>query len=60
MNPALIGLLIQFALQYGIPAARDIVALLNKPNPTAEDWNTMFVNAEVNAKKFLEQTEPKL
>jgi len=58
MNPALIGLVIEFAIKYGIPAARDIVALIHKPNPTAEDWSKMFDSVESNAKKFLEQTNP--
>lgn len=40
MNAAMI--IAQFAIQYGIPAAQALVALFNKPSPTAEDWNTVF------------------
>ena len=35
----------QFALQYGIPCAQELVALFNKPNPTAADWAVVFNKA---------------
>lgn len=53
MDPVTISLILQFALKYGIPAARSIVELLQKPNPTLDDWNKAFDSAEDNAKKFL-------
>lgn len=59
MNPALVGLVIEFALKYGLPAAREIVALIHNPNPTIADWGKVFDAAEVNARIFLESTAPK-
>ena len=34
-----------FALTYGIPAAQELVALFDKPNPTAADWALVFNKA---------------
>ena len=59
MNPALVGLVIEFALKYGLPAAREIVALLHNPAPSIADWDKMFDAAETNAKLFLDSTAPK-
>lgn len=57
MAAALIPLILQYALQYGIPAARDIITVLNKKDPTPEDWTNAFNNSEKNALAFLKQTE---
>lgn len=35
----------QFAIQYGIPAAQELAALFEKPNPTAADWALVFNKA---------------
>lgn len=56
MPTSLIPIILQYALQYGIPAARDVVNLLYKPAPTLQDWNSMFDASEANALKFLAQT----
>lgn len=39
---AIAPLLIQFALQYGIPAAEDIIAALKKPDATIADVEALF------------------
>lgn len=35
----------QFAIQFGIPAAQKLVALLNNPNPTQADWDAVWALA---------------
>ncbi len=55
MPPALIVSLI---LQYGIPAARQIIELArSKAEPSLDDWLTTLAAVEVNAQKFLERTK---
>ncbi len=36
----------QFAIQYGIPAASELAALFEKPNPTAADWALVWAKAQ--------------
>jgi hypothetical protein len=57
MNP-LIPLILEFALKYGIPAARQIVELARKPEPTLEDWNLLFDRATEHSSAFLAETKP--
>lgn len=45
MNPAILVIL-QYAVQYGIPAALEIVKLFQKPNPTLADWEAAFAVAQ--------------
>lgn len=50
------GLIIaQFALQYGIPAARELLALLRTPNPTAEQWQKVWDTAEKGYDTYLDE-----
>lgn len=57
MPIALIPLILEFSLKFGIPAARQIVEMIRKPEPTVDDWDKVFDLAESNAKKFLEETK---
>lgn len=60
MDPATIALastILSYAVKYGIPAVRQIIEVIHKPNPTLEDWNKAFDTAEINAKIFLAETE---
>jgi hypothetical protein len=36
----------QFAIQYGIPAAQELTALFQKPNPTVADWQVVWDKAK--------------
>lgn len=56
MPAALIPIVLQAMFQYGIPAARDLVTFLHKPNPLLQDWMDMFDKIEDNAKIFLKET----
>jgi len=46
MNPALIGVILQFAVQYGIPAAQEAIALLKKPDATLADVEALFAKVK--------------
>lgn len=45
MPPAIL-LIVQYALQFGIPAALEIVKLFQKTNPTLADWEAAFAVAQ--------------
>lgn len=45
MNP-LIPLVLEYALRYGIPAALEIVKLVQKKEITVADWEAAFAKAE--------------
>ena len=60
MDPATIALattIVSYAVKYGIPAAREIINVIHKPNPTLDDWNAAFDKATTNAKVFLDETK---
>lgn len=42
MTPATIAIIAQFAIQYGIPAAQDLIALFKNQNATIADVEAMF------------------
>lgn len=42
MNPALVALIIQYGLQYGTPAAMEIIAVLKNSNATISDVEALF------------------
>jgi hypothetical protein len=42
MNPTLVALLVQYGLQYGIPAAMEIIAVLRNSNATISDVEALF------------------
>lgn len=42
MNPTLVALIIQYGLQYGIPAAMEIIAVLRNTNATLSDVEALF------------------
>lgn len=46
MSPALIALLAQAILQYGLPAVLQIINNMQKPNPTEADWTAAFALAQ--------------
>ena len=35
----------QFAIQFGLPAAQELVKLFQKSNPTQADWDAVFALA---------------
>jgi hypothetical protein len=41
-----ITIILQLAVQYGIPLAREVVALFQKKEVTIDDWNKIFDLAE--------------
>lgn len=45
MNP-IVTLLIQAAIQYGIPAAEEIIAVLKKPDATIADVEALFAKVK--------------
>lgn len=45
MPPATILLIVQAALQYGIPFAQQVIALFQKTTVTLDDWNKLFAIA---------------
>ena len=54
LTPALIA---QLILQFGIPAAREILVLFrSKTEPTLDEWLATLDKAEVHAKAFLART----
>lgn len=57
MEAPLIASILNYAVTYGIPAARKIVELIRKPDPTLEDWNRAFDAATKNAEIFLRETD---
>ena len=46
MSPALIALIAQAILQYGLPAVIQIINNMSKPNPTEADWAAAFALAQ--------------
>lgn len=54
---AVLPSILDYAVQYGLPAARQIIALIHNPAPTLDDWNKSFDVAESNAKTFLDATK---
>lgn len=42
MTPALIATLVQYAVQYGIPAVMDVIAIIKRPDATIADVEAMF------------------
>lgn len=42
MTPALIATLVQYAVQFGIPAVMDVIAILKNNNATIADVEIMF------------------
>jgi len=42
MNPTLVALLVQYGLQYGIPAAMEIISVLRNSNATISDVEALF------------------
>lgn len=46
MTPATIAIIAQFAIQYGIPAAQELIALFKKPDATIADVETMFAKVK--------------
>lgn len=46
MTPATIVLIAQFAVQYGIPAAQELIALLKKPDATIADVEALFAKVK--------------
>jgi hypothetical protein len=51
MDPATIALIAQFAIQFGIPAGRALVALFSIKDPTPADWEKVFLLAEQSYKE---------
>jgi hypothetical protein len=45
MNPVVL-LVIQYAVQYGIPAAQEIIAVLKKPDATLADVEVLFAKIQ--------------
>lgn len=43
MTSATIALIAQFAIQYGIPAAQELIALLKKPDADIADVEALFL-----------------
>lgn len=46
MTPAMIALIAQYALEYGLPAARKLVELFRTPAPTWDQWDDIFALSE--------------
>lgn len=57
MTPAVITLIAEVMLKYGIPAAEHLVAMFKKPTVTEQDWKELFEKSRTNAEKFLERTK---
>lgn len=59
MDPATISLIVQFALQYGIPAARKLVELFHTEKPTTEQWEAVFAPAEKSYGDYIAEAKAK-
>ncbi len=46
MSPALISILLQYGIQYGIPAVMEIIALIKKPDATVADIEALFAKIQ--------------
>jgi hypothetical protein len=60
LNPQFILLAIeamQFARQFGAPAAQAIIKAVYTPAPTQADWDAAFALATKHTDKFLEDTK---
>ena len=49
MSPTLIALIIQYGLQYGVPAVTEIISTLRKPNATIDDVEALFAKLKTYA-----------
>jgi len=54
------ALIIEFAIKFGIPAARELVKLLTVENPTIEQWEKVFAPAEKSYDDYIAAAKAKL
>lgn len=58
MSPAIIGLLVQFGLQYGPEAVNGIIAVLKNPAATIADVEAAFANLKPYSAYNIPDTTP--
>lgn len=49
MTPELFAVILNFAIEFGLPAAQRAVELFHKENPTLEDWQEVFAKAKTKS-----------
>lgn len=57
MSQAMILLVAEALVRYGIPAAQKLVQMYYSAGVTQADWDQLFIHAKENANKFLERTK---
>lgn len=59
MSPAIITLIAQFAVEFGIPAARRLVAMYQKTDETVsvEEWNAIFDLAKKSEDEYVNEAK---
>lgn len=51
VTPGIIALILQYGLQYGIPAIAAIVKLFQTTNPTDADWAALIASCSITARQ---------